>query len=85
LNKAGDCACLAQELITEISRPMSLRGHIVEVGASMGMAFFPEDGADTVELMKRADMAMYAAKSAGRNTYRFFQQDMFINPASTKS
>ncbi len=82
LNEAGDCACLAQELITEISRPMSLRGHTIEVGASMGMAFFPEDGANMVELMKRADMAMYAAKSAGRNTYRFFHQDMFRNPTS---
>jgi len=76
LKETGDCACLAQELITEIARPMLLRGHTVEVGASMGMAFFPEDGSDPLELMKRADMAMYAAKSAGRNTYRFFQQEM---------
>ena len=76
LDKAGDCACLAQELIAEISRPMKLRGHDVQVGASMGMAFFPEDGADALELMKHADLAMYAAKSAGRNTYRFFQPEM---------
>ncbi|BAN35239.1 hypothetical protein SCD_n01413 [Sulfuricella denitrificans skB26] len=76
LRDAGDCASLAQELIAEIARPMKLSGHAVEISASMGMAFYPEDGANPLELMKCADLAMYAAKSAGRNTYRFFQQDM---------
>lgn len=76
LKEPEHCANLAQELITEISKPMELQGHSVEIGASMGMAFFPEDGDDPLELMKRADMAMYAAKDAGRNTYRFFQQEM---------
>jgi diguanylate cyclase (GGDEF)-like protein/PAS domain S-box-containing protein len=76
LREAGDCACLAQELIGEVARPMLLDGHHVEIGASMGMAFFPEDGSDTLELMKCADLAMYAAKAAGRNTYRFFQPQM---------
>jgi len=76
LHEAQHCATLAESLIVEISRPLDLRGHRVEIGASMGMAFYPEDGTDPLELMKRADMAMYAAKSAGRNTYRFFQPKM---------
>lgn len=76
LKEAEHCAGLAQVLIADIARPMELRNHAIEIGASMGMAFFPEDGTDPLELMKRADMAMYAAKSAGRNTYRFFQQEM---------
>jgi diguanylate cyclase (GGDEF)-like protein/PAS domain S-box-containing protein len=76
LGEAGQCASLAEQLIAAIRAPMQLRGHSVEIGASMGMAFFPEDGDDPLELMKRADMAMYAAKAAGRNTYRFFQEDM---------
>jgi len=76
LDKASHCASLAEQLIAEIRLPMQLCGHSVEIGASMGMAFFPEDGDDPLELMKRADMAMYAAKAAGRNTYRFFQEAM---------
>ena len=66
------CTILADDLITGISRPMQLRGHEVQVGASIGMALYPEDGTNLTELMKHADTAMYAAKSAGRNTYRFF-------------
>ena len=76
LHEIDDCASLAQELILEIAQPMDLCGHPVQVGASMGMAFYPEDGTDSVELMKRADRAMYAAKSAGRNTFRYYQGSM---------
>jgi diguanylate cyclase (GGDEF)-like protein/PAS domain S-box-containing protein len=76
LGEAEHCASLAQELIAVIAQPMQLRGYTVEIGASLGTAFYPEDGSDPLELMKRADTAMYAAKAAGRNTYRFFQQEM---------
>lgn len=76
LPDSGNCAALAEQIIAELARPMQLRGHTVEVGASMGMAFYPEDGNDAWQLMKHADMAMYAAKEAGRSTYRFFQPDM---------
>lgn len=73
---AGHCAGLARDLIAQVAQPMELRGHGVEIGASLGIAFHPEDGDDPLELMKRADTAMYAAKAAGRNTYRFFRQEM---------
>lgn len=76
INHPEDCANLAEQLISEISQPMKLGEHSVDVGVSMGMAFYPEDGSDALELMKRADLAMYAAKTAGRSTYRFFQQQM---------
>ena len=76
LSGSRHCAAVAEQIIAEIARPMQLRGQTVEVGVSMGMAFYPEDGADALELMRHADMAMYAAKEAGRNTYRFFRPDM---------
>lgn len=76
LHSARDCASKAQQLLDEIARPINLPGYKVEISASMGMSFFPEDSDQPLELMKRADMAMYAAKEAGGNTYRFFRQEM---------
>jgi len=76
LTSARDCATKAQQLLDEIARPIALPGYKVEIGASMGMAFYPEDSDQPLELMKRADMAMYAAKEAGGHTYRFFRQEM---------
>jgi diguanylate cyclase (GGDEF)-like protein/PAS domain S-box-containing protein len=65
-----DCAALAVDVIAAISEPMRLRGCIARVGASIGIAMFPRHGSDGAELMKAADSAMYAAKAAGRNTFR---------------
>lgn len=76
LKEIEHCACLADEIITDISRVVCLRGHSIRVGASMGMAFYPNDGDNAQELMKRADVAMYAAKASGKGTYRFFSERM---------
>ncbi len=67
---------MASEILNEISLPYELGSQTVRVGASMGMAFFPEDGETRVEIMRRADIAMYSAKQAGKNTCRFFSEDM---------
>lgn len=67
---------LAQKLIACLAQPMMLDGHALQVSASIGIAGFPEDGTDSVELMKHADAAMYAAKSAGRGTYCLFRAEM---------
>jgi diguanylate cyclase (GGDEF)-like protein/PAS domain S-box-containing protein len=76
LHDPSDCAQRAEDLLQAIAEPMEIAGHRLQVGASIGVAFYPEDCVDSVELMKRADAAMYAAKAAGRNTYRFFQSAM---------
>jgi len=67
---------VAQKIIASLSMPAMLGGHAMQVGASIGIACYPDDGLDPVELMKHADAAMYAAKAAGRGTYRYFQAAM---------
>jgi diguanylate cyclase (GGDEF)-like protein/PAS domain S-box-containing protein len=69
-------ALVAQAVIAALSTPVTLHGHVMQVGASIGIACFPDDGLDAAALMKHADAAMYAAKAAGRGTYRFFQPAM---------
>jgi diguanylate cyclase (GGDEF)-like protein/PAS domain S-box-containing protein len=70
------CAAVAKKLIAALSKPMNIGDHTVQIGASIGIACYPDDGGDGIELLQHADTAMYAAKSAGRGTYRFFQSAM---------
>jgi diguanylate cyclase (GGDEF)-like protein/PAS domain S-box-containing protein len=67
-----EVAHIAERIIGIINEPMEWRGQQVQVGASIGIAMFPQDGHNAVELMQNADTAMYAAKEAGKNTFRFF-------------
>jgi diguanylate cyclase (GGDEF)-like protein/PAS domain S-box-containing protein len=73
----GDCAVLAKIIIERLNEPMIILGHTISIGASVGIAVYPDDGGDSTALMKCADTAMYAAKGAGRGVYRFFQTEMF--------
>jgi len=76
LKGPNHCEELAAELIADISRPLTLREHVVSVGASVGLARYPEDSTDAIELMKCADIAMYAAKADGKNRHRRFRPTM---------
>jgi predicted signal transduction protein with EAL and GGDEF domain len=59
-----------------IRMPVECLGHQLSADASIGIALAPEHGVDLEQILKNADLAMYAAKSAGRRTYRFFEPDM---------
>ena len=56
--------------------PIECLGHQVTTDASIGIALAPQHGADLDQILKNADLAMYAAKAAGRRTYRFFEPEM---------
>ncbi len=67
---------LAERLVEAASEPFHLAGRQVSVGLSVGIALSPQDGADADGLFKNADLALYRAKMAGRNTYRFYEPAM---------
>jgi diguanylate cyclase (GGDEF)-like protein len=69
-----DCIDRANTLINALAEPIEVRGFAMQVGISIGIAVFPEDGATDFELMKHADAAMYAAKAEGVSAYRFFSR-----------
>ncbi|WP_269531068.1 bifunctional diguanylate cyclase/phosphodiesterase [Chitinimonas sp. BJYL2] len=69
-------SAIACKLLDQLARPLQLDGLEVSVTTSIGVALFPEDGQDFDTLMKKADMAMYRAKDAGRNAFRFFDAAM---------
>jgi diguanylate cyclase (GGDEF)-like protein len=75
--RSEDVDGLAQRIIDVLSEPYDLDGHQVVIGVSVGISTTTgnfEDHPDT--LLKHADMALYRAKSDGRGTYRFFEQEM---------
>jgi diguanylate cyclase (GGDEF)-like protein/PAS domain S-box-containing protein len=67
---------LADRLIDIIAKPFNIDGTEVHIAVSIGIALAPDHATGTDNLLKMADMALYSAKSAGRNGYRFFGPEM---------
>ncbi|TPQ40716.1 GGDEF domain-containing protein [Bradyrhizobium guangdongense] len=72
-NEASACASL---LIDMLSAPYDIDGQEMVIGASIGIALSPGDGATSEELMRNADMALYQAKSDGGGVHHFFEKEM---------
>ena len=67
---------LAEHLVAELSRPIVIHDRQVFLGTSIGITLFPEDASSATMLMKNGDIAMYQAKVAGKNCYRFYSRAM---------
>jgi diguanylate cyclase (GGDEF)-like protein len=79
LSDVGDQQAIsqvAQNVLANLAPPFVLQGMPVVSSCSIGIATFPENGDSFAQLLQQADMAMYQAKMAGRNTFRFFDQGM---------
>ncbi len=70
---AREAAAKAERLIEAISLQIRLEDTWVSVGASVGVAMYPQDGKNSVEMMRNADLALYRSKDAGRGTCRVFE------------
>ncbi|WP_342804663.1 EAL domain-containing protein [Alteromonas sp. M12] len=69
----------AQRILDQMAHPFLINKQEFVLGASVGIAFYPEDGTSTQELLKNSDTAMYFAKNAGGNKYQFFSGEMNQN------
>ena len=67
---------LAERVIQMLSQPYSVNGMRAVIGCSVGMAVAPFDGIESEELVKAADLALYAAKGGGRGQFRFYSSDL---------
>ncbi|MBI1733025.1 MAG: diguanylate cyclase [Gammaproteobacteria bacterium] len=79
LNEIGnteDVATVSSKILGELSRPVLVDRHELDISSSIGISVYPRDGKDMNTLMLNADTAMYHAKSGGRNEYRFFVPEM---------
>jgi diguanylate cyclase (GGDEF)-like protein/PAS domain S-box-containing protein len=67
---------LANRILAALKQPVHLRPSTIYINASIGISLFPNDGRTTQELIKNADMAMYKAKSEGKNKFVMFTREM---------
>ncbi len=72
----GQAALVAGAVMREVARPVRVAGQDIAPSASIGIAMCPGDGQDEETLLRHADVAMYHAKQAGRNAFRFFSPEM---------
>jgi len=69
-------AHVAQNIINTLRNPYRLRENSVNIGASIGISIYPNNGQKVDILVKQADLALYKAKDLGKNNYQFFSQDL---------
>ena len=76
--RAAGAAEVACRLIDVCAAPFSLGGHELTISPSLGISLYPVDGTDFEALLRNADAAMYKAKEAGRNAFRFYSSEMNV-------
>jgi diguanylate cyclase (GGDEF)-like protein/PAS domain S-box-containing protein len=70
------CGSLAERIIAALSRPIDIDDQTMRIGVSIGITICPDDGAEVERALANADLALYAAKNAGRHTWRLFDQHL---------
>ena len=76
VDDANRVATVVTHLLERLAAPYTVRDTRVESSCSIGIAVFPQDGQDFEQMLKGADTAMYHAKEAGRNTFRYYDEAM---------
>ncbi|GAA6183788.1 EAL domain-containing protein [Aliiglaciecola sp. NS0011-25] len=72
LENIEDSESVLKRLLKAAAAPVTLGDAVMQISASIGVSFYPQDDADADLLMRHADQAMYFAKQAGKNRYQFF-------------
>lgn len=67
---------VARKIIETVNQPILIANHSLQVGCSIGIARFPQDGDDLLNLLKHSDTAMYKAKQEGKNRFEFYTKDL---------
>ncbi len=77
--EAKQVSAVARKLLSALGHPVSIQGQECRVTASIGVCMYPSEAQDELALMKNADIAMYRAKEDGKNTYKFYTEEMNVH------
>lgn len=76
ISEISEASALASRILQRIQEVFVLESRQVTIGSGIGISVFPDDGYSPAELLRRADIALYRAKTSGRSSYCFFEVDM---------
>lgn len=79
IQDSKDAMRIAQKIIDTLKQPITIDNHELHITASIGISIFPDDGVDSVTLVKNADISMYRAKELGRNKILYYTADMNVD------
>jgi diguanylate cyclase (GGDEF)-like protein/PAS domain S-box-containing protein len=85
IGQPEDAGTIAHKIIESMTMPFVVKGKELHIGASVGIAIYPDDGEDMESLLKNSDIAMYHAKESGRGNYQFFSPQMNEKAAEKQS
>ncbi len=83
IEEAIEVTSLAKRVLDAVNTPVVVQSHTMDMGASIGVALFPNDGDNADDLIRNADMALYEAKSQGRNRVNFFSYKLDLELRET--
>lgn len=81
IDDRGRLGEIAKTIITMVSQPYQIEGSRCVIGASVGIAIAPYDGINSEEVVRSADLALYASKGGGRGQFRFYSSDLHAEAA----
>jgi diguanylate cyclase (GGDEF)-like protein len=76
INLMSNVSAVAEKILASLSQTLVIEDQPMTISASLGIATFPKDADNSQDLLKNADAAMYHAKDAGRNTFRFYSPEL---------
>ena len=76
LNHRDEAQSMAQRIMLKLKEPIELSGRQMVMTTSIGISVFPDDGTNSAELLKHADLALYQSKGSGRNNLNFFSSNL---------
>ncbi|MFT7004818.1 MAG: diguanylate cyclase (GGDEF)-like protein/PAS domain S-box-containing protein [Sulfurimonas sp.] len=76
INNYSDAIHVIEKIIYDVAQPILVNNKTINTSASLGVTFYPDDGLEMSKLLKNADIAMYRAKSQGRNTFEIFTKEL---------
>lgn len=76
VNETYNASAIAEKIIERVGEQFNIKEHVLHIGCSVGIAFYPHCGKDVDTVINNADVALYKSKSNGRNQYHFYTNEM---------